>query len=170
MKSALNILLLVFIFLSGPLFIRTPYLTIGFIVGYFFTEVFNVFLKWVFKQPRPNTDLEFFKTSLKMKKNDPFFISQYCGMPSGHAQLAGFALVYVFLCTHSWWIWSFMVGLTSVTCIQRVTTQAHSVLQVLVGLVIGMITGLLAYKVMVLFLKLRNPQGVFPKSSPFGSI
>jgi membrane-associated phospholipid phosphatase len=170
MKYSLDFLLIVLLFLSGPLFIRKPYLTIGFIVGMFFTEFFNVFLKWVFKQPRPNTDLEFFKTSLKIKKNDPFFISRYCGMPSGHAQLAGFALVYIFLSTHSWWIWSLMAGLTAATCIQRVATQAHSVLQVLIGLFIGMVSGLFAYKVMVLFLKLRNPQGVFPKSSPFGSI
>jgi membrane-associated phospholipid phosphatase len=162
--------LLLLIFLSGPLLIRRPYLSIGFMLGYLCNVVLNLFLKWIFKQPRPNADLEFFKTSLKIHKNNPFFISHNCGMPSGHAQLAGFAMIYVILSTHSWWIWSFMIILTAVTCVQRVITQLHSVLQVLVGLVIGMITGLLGYIVITRFLKLASPQGVFPKSSPLGSI
>jgi membrane-associated phospholipid phosphatase len=157
-------LLLLLMFLSGPFLIKRPYLSIGFVFGYLCNIVFNLFLKWVFKQPRPNTDLEFFKTGLKIYKNDPVFISRYCGMPSGHAQLAGFALVYVILSTHSWWIWSFMIMLTVITCIQRVATNVHTTLQVLVGLVIGMITGLLAYNMMVRFLKLNSPQKVVPKS------
>ncbi len=165
-----SVLLLLIIFLSGPLLIKRPYLSLGFVLGYFCNVVINLFLKWVFKQPRPNADLEFFKTSLKIYKNNPFFISQYCGMPSGHAQLAGFAMIYVILSTHSWWIWSFMIILTLITCIQRVVNNVHTILQVLVGLFIGMITGLLAYIVITRFLKFASPQGVFPKSSPFGSI
>ena len=172
MNSILDFLLLVAVFLSGPLFIRKFYSLAGFFVGYVFNVLLNIFLKWVFLQPRPNSDLEFFKTSLKISsnRNNPYFISKHCGMPSGHAQTAGFSLVYVILSTHSWWIWSFMILLTIITCVQRIMTNMHSLLQVLVGLFIGMTMGLLFYILITRVLKLASPQGVFPKSWPFGSI
>jgi membrane-associated phospholipid phosphatase len=125
-----------------------------------------LFLKWMCLQPRPNTDLAYFKVLLSREKNrtNPFFIMSHCGMPSGHAQFAGFALVYVILSTHSWWVWTFMSLLTLVTGVQRVVTQCHSVLQVLVGLFVGMVWGWFCYTTMMRFLKRASVQGVLPKS------
>lgn len=150
-----DILLLLLILLIGPIFIRRPYLSIGFAGGYILTALLNIFLKWIIQQPRPYIDLEYFKTVLKNNKNNPFFIARHCGMPSGHAQLSGFALIYIVLSTHSWWIWGIMTLTTIGICIQRVATKAHTILQVLVGLFIGMGCGMAAYNVMVRFLKLK---------------
>lgn len=155
MTPVVDILLLLIVLVIGPLFIKRTYLSVGFVVGYICTALLNIFLKWMIQQPRPNVDLEYFKVLLNTHKNNPFFIAKYCGMPSGHAQLAGFSLVYVVLSTHSWWIWVIMTLATIGICIQRVVTQAHTLLQVLVGLLIGMGCGLAAYNVMVRFLKLK---------------
>ncbi len=157
------LLLLVTLFM-GPLFIRKHYLSIGYILGYFMTILINLFLKWVFLQPRPLADLEQFKTSLKLHKNDPIFVMNHCGMPSGHAQLAGFALSYIILATHSWLIWAFVTLFTIGVCIQRVATRVHTVLQVLVGICIGMAIGILCYMVITRFLKLASVQKVVPNN------
>lgn len=154
MNLLVSRLLLIVTILMGPLFIRMHYLSIGYIVGTITNILLNIFLKWVFLQPRPSADMEYFNTSLKLHKNDPIFIMSHCGMPSGHAQLAGFALTYIILSTHSWWIWAFVTIFTMGVCIQRVVTNAHTILQVLVGLCIGMAMGVVFYNIMVRFLKL----------------
>jgi membrane-associated phospholipid phosphatase len=160
--------LLALIFFTGSLFLLSQHLyhLVGFVVGYLGCFLINLALKRVWLQPRPSTDLAFFKVSLSREKNrnNPVWIMNYCGMPSGHAQFAGFALVYVILSTHSWSIWSFMALLTMVTCVHRVVTQAHTVLQVMVGLLIGMVWGWICYTTMMRFLKRASVQGVLPKS------
>jgi membrane-associated phospholipid phosphatase len=161
-------LLLVVIFFTGSLFLlsRHMYHLVGFLLGYVGCFLINLFLKWMFLQPRPSTDLAFFKVSVSREKNrnNPIWIMNYCAMPSGHAQFAGFALVYVILSTHSWRVWTFMTLLTLVTCVQRIVTQAHTLLQVLVGLLIGMVWGWICYATMMRFLKRASVQGVLPKS------
>lgn len=142
----------------------------GYVCGLAINIVLNIFFKWLFCQPRPNADITWFKTAINIHKNNVMFISTHCGMPSGHAQMSGFALSYIILSTHSWWLWGIITLLVIGICVQRIVTKAHTPLQVLVGLSIGMILGVVAYSVMVRFLKLKYPQGVFPKSCPFGSI
>lgn len=168
MNVLISRLLLVVIVLTGPLFLvpRHVYHLVGFFVGCVTCTLLNLFLKWGCLQPRPNTDLEFFKLNMSREKNrnNPFFIANYCGMPSGHAQLAGFAMVYVILSTHSWKIWTFMTVLTIAICVQRIVTEAHTLLQVLVGLLVGMIWGWICYTTMMRFLKRDSVQGVLPKS------
>jgi membrane-associated phospholipid phosphatase len=156
--------------LIGGFFINRCYLGAGYFLGFVINIILNVFLKWVFCQPRPNTDISWFKTALSINKNNAIFIATHCGMPSGHAQMSGFALSYIILSTHAWWMWAFITLLTIAICLQRIITNVHTPLQILVGLFVGMTFGWLCYIVMVRFLKLKYPQGVFPKSCPFGSI
>jgi membrane-associated phospholipid phosphatase len=160
-------LLLLFIFVTGPMFLhRHVYHMGGFLFGWVGCYLLNLFLKWFCLQPRPSTDLAFFKLSLNREKNrnNPIWIMNYCGMPSGHAQFAGFALVYVILSTSSWWVWAFMLLLSIITCVQRVLTQAHTLLQVMVGLLVGMVWGWISYTTMMRVLKRASVQGVLPKS------
>jgi len=154
----------------GLFFINRFYLGVGYVAGFAVNIALNIFLKWIFCQPRPNADLAWFKTALNIHKNNISFITRHCGMPSGHAQMAGFALSYIILSTHYWWMWAIITTLAIGICMQRIITNVHSPLQILIGLCLGMILGVLCYSLMVRFLKLKYPQGVFPKSSPFGSI
>lgn len=173
MNVFLSRLLMLLVVLTGPVFLnRHFYRLVAFFVGALCCVVLNVLLKRLCLAPRPNSDDAFFRVTMSMEKNrnDPWFIARHCGMPSGHAQLAGFALVYVVLSTHQWGIWATMAALTIVTCVQRVVTQAHSVLQVLVGLLVGMVLGWVFYDMTTRALKRFSVQGVFPKSWPFGSI
>ncbi len=168
MNLIVSRLLLLFIFLTGPLFLahRHVHHWMGFLVGWVGCYLINLALKRMWLQPRPSTDLAFFKVSLSREKNrnNPFWVMNYCGMPSGHAQFAGFALVYVMLSSPSWWVGSFLTGLTVVTCVQRVVSQAHTVLQVMVGLLVGMVWGWICYTTMMRVLKRASVQGVLPKS------
>jgi membrane-associated phospholipid phosphatase len=92
------------------------------------------------------------------------------GMPSGHAQYSGFTLVYVLLVSHSLWAWSSVMFGAIWVCGQRVISTDHSILQVAVGLFIGSVLAIIAYKLTMWFLKFKYPQMVLPKSWPFGSI
>ena len=154
----------------GLFFINRFYLGIAYVLFFAMNIYFNIFLKWIFCQPRPNADISWFKTAIKIKKNNLYFISKHCGMPSGHAQMAGFAFSYIIMSTHSLWMWFIITLLSIIICSQRIITNVHTPFQVLIGLSFGMIFGFICYNLVTLFLKLKYPQGVFPKRSPFGSI
>lgn len=172
-QELLSFLLLVALLLSGPVFLhRHFYRLVGFVLGVFGNAGLNLALKRLLLEPRPNADDAFFRVSMSMEKNrnNPWFVARHCGMPSGHAQLAGFVLVYVVLSTHQWAIWAFMAALTVTTCVQRVVSGGHTWLQVGVGLCVGMALGKSVYEIITRVLKRFSVQGVKPNSWPFGSI
>ena len=154
-------------FVTFFMLLGKPYLLLGYVSGIIINVILNIILKRWIAEPRPiNNDAQF-QILMKNHKNVQ---TEMFGMPSGHAQLSGFTFVYILLSTHTWWIHLLFGIYVIAVCIQRVITHAHSVLQVCVGLSIGVITAYGIYNVVVYFIKLWYPQGVEPNNSPFGSI
>lgn len=144
-----------------------PYLLIGYITGVGINVGLNIVLKRWIAEPRPCVNNEQFKILMKHPSTVP---TEMFGMPSGHAQLFAFSLLYVVLSTHQWYIYTIYSLAFVASCIQRVWTRAHTIVQVVVGSAIGVILAYGIYRVVVSLIKLRYPQGVEPNNSPFGSI
>lgn len=93
--------------------------------------VLNVTLKTVIKQPRPDANV--FRDSE----------TQRYGMPSGHMQIfwAVATVYWLSMRIHPVWEWLGIGGLMAVSAAERWVTRKHSVVQLVVGAVIGTLTG-----------------------------
>jgi membrane-associated phospholipid phosphatase len=109
----------------------------------------NLFLKSIIQQPRPSIDS---KTFNLMMKNKERYIYKHgvpydiFGMPSGHSQSVLLSTVFIYLSLHDVKIAFLYLIITLITLIQRVIDNHHTILQVIIGSIIGCILGYLAYK------------------------
>ena len=114
-----------------------------FLYGYIFNIVVNALLKWFIKEPRPTNDWKILQLGITHNKRVGF--DKY-GMPSGHAQHCGFMLAFTTLVLESPLVTG-LYSILSLICIyQRYLYQNHTVLQVIVGFVIGLGIGYLFYE------------------------
>jgi membrane-associated phospholipid phosphatase len=116
-----------------------------YIIGYIFNYSLNSFLKLIFKQPRPDENMKLFE--LEMNKRDYLDWREYqrFGMPSGHAQETAYSLIYIILVLQNTKITILFLIITLFTIFQRIYTKRHSIIQVSVGTIIGLLTGYLFY-------------------------
>ena len=114
-----------------------------FFYGYVFNLVVNSLLKWVLKEPRPTNDLKILQLGVTHTKRIGF--DKY-GMPSGHAQHCGFILAFVTLVLNSPLVTGSFSILSLICLYQRYLYQNHTLLQVIVGFVVGLSIGYLFYE------------------------
>jgi membrane-associated phospholipid phosphatase len=117
--------------------------------GFLLNYLLNITLKGFLKQPRPDSHVALLNI---MKQEGRYVDPQMYGMPSGHAQESFFSLFYVFWLlknkenkTKQQWLGVFGL-LCLITVFQRVMTKKHSVMQIMVGSIIGGMVGTLFYK------------------------
>ncbi len=111
-------------------------------IGFVLNFILNTLLKGIIKEPRPSTNKEIIAIMDQAGKYIPF--DNY-GMPSGHAQMAFFSVAYLYMVTKNVKVLLLSSAIAIITILQRVYTGRHSVLQILVGGVIGSIVGYLFY-------------------------
>ena len=117
-------------------------------IGFVMNGIVNSALKAIIKQPRPDIDETTFKLALKHGKRvinrngHPYGIF---GMPSGHSGSCLFSSVFVFLVLRDYKILCGCLLLSILTMAQRVSYNHHTIAQVLVGAIIGLIFGHLIY-------------------------
>ncbi len=97
--------------------------------------VLNVGLKKWLKHPRPDANI--FADSETQKY----------GMPSGHMQIyaAVSAFYWLSMRIHPAWEWIGIGGLMAISAAERYVTRKHSVIQLVVGAIIGTVTGWATY-------------------------
>ena len=66
-------------------------------------------------------------------------------MPSGHAQAAFFSTVFIYLSLRQNNLLFIYIPLTLLTCYQRIKFEYHSILQIIVGSIIGSIYSYFIY-------------------------
>lgn len=94
----------------------------------------NSVLKVLIKEKRPNPMARF-------KKH-----VSYWGMPSGHAQSAGYCMAF-FYYTRMSDLWYAVCGaLAAITLWQRYASNAHTAKQLVVGVVVGVLVGVFAQR------------------------
>jgi membrane-associated phospholipid phosphatase len=119
-----------------------------YIVGLFVNTILNLLIKAIIQQPRPSEYTENFHLALTHGKrflfNDgiPFNIF---GMPSGHAQASFFSVVFVFLSTKQYNLLYFYTLFSLLIIIQRVYFNYHTILQVMVGAIVGSVFAYFVY-------------------------
>lgn len=108
---------------------------------YLLLYIFNYFIIGILQKslrdPRPRDGKKFMK--------DEFHNSEAYGMPSGHSQTVFFSLVFFFMVTRSIPLLLIMLFIAMCTIFQRVLYRKHTILQVIVGAIIGIILGYSSY-------------------------
>jgi len=109
--------------------------------GFFINVLLNLVLKKLIQQPRPREDIHvpnIIPTNGKRYGYDVY------GMPSGHAQTVFYSITFTYLVlTNKFrdfkWSWTLLLFLLIglITLFQRVLYKNHTILQVLVGSLIG---------------------------------
>jgi undecaprenyl-diphosphatase len=115
-----------------------------YIFGFLFNTLLNIILKLLIRQPRPSEDKYLFNI-LKNVNNVKMIDFDKYGMPSGHAQYAFYSTVFIYLALKDIKITAIYLIIALITCFQRVYFKNHTIMQVIVGMMIGSILGYLFY-------------------------
>lgn len=112
----------------------------GYLVFTGINSIMNIVLKTTFQETRPPGGIPLYDGEEEKYKNE----NKY-GMPSGHTQSVFFALTYLYLVKHS--IYSFLLELcvAMITCYQRWKYRRHTISQIIVGSLIGILFGGLSF-------------------------
>jgi membrane-associated phospholipid phosphatase len=94
--------------------------------------------------PRPMSEEDRKIFELAKDKGKIFPFNTY-GMPSGHMQYCMFSLVFISYTLQSPWISLFYLIISVITMYHRVEYKYHTILQVIVGSIIGILVGYVTY-------------------------
>ena len=134
-----------------------------YLIGYFINLLLNLFLKLLVKQSRPSVDKKEFELALKYAKNNDYLNSisyDVFGMPSGHAQTVLYSGSFIFfvmknaVINMNISIFMFYACIILITLIQRVQYKFHTINQVIVGGIIGVVFAYIVY-----YMAFRNKKG-----------
>lgn len=125
------------VFLSN----RCTYLKF-FIYGYAGTFILNMVLKQLIQEPRPSKDMKTLEIAIKNGQRIGF---DKFGMPSGHAQTCGFCLAFMAMVFKSPYITMLYTIISIITMYQRYKYKNHTIMQLIIGFFIGIVTGLFVY-------------------------
>lgn len=120
--------------------LKQPKYLSGYLVFTGMNHLLNGILKTTFQEVRPSGGILLYEGEDELYKND----NKY-GMPSGHTQSVFFALTYLYLVKHS--IYSFLLELcvAMITCYQRWKYRRHTISQILIGSLLGILFGGLSF-------------------------
>ena len=114
-----------------------------FILGATINIALNFFLKGVFKEPRPTGNQQIIQLAINNGKR---MGSQVYGMPSGHAQSAFYCATFIFLSLKNWKITACYVIFSLLICYQRYIYKEHTLWQLFVGSLVGVVMSYIAFK------------------------
>jgi membrane-associated phospholipid phosphatase len=115
---------------------------VAFYVFFIFIDILlNELLKGVIQQPRPLG----YKSNNEVYYNMNYKGIHKFGMPSGHAESTAFSLTYIGLVTKSPLLIILELGIGCIVLYQRWTTRKHTIMQLVVGSIIGCILGIGCY-------------------------
>jgi membrane-associated phospholipid phosphatase len=123
------------VYVSYRLFYRKSYLFAFWICLALNTQFVRLLKNWI-KEPRPNADFR-----------ERFMVHSKYGMPSGHAQLYSYAMTYYWFTQKPASIHEMLVLLFfyCITVAERYMNNKHSISQLVVGTVLGVLTGYISY-------------------------
>lgn len=119
--------------------LKQPKYLSGYLVFTGINYILNGVFKTTFKEARPSGGIPLYHGE------NEYYIRDKYGMPSGHTQSVFFALTYLYLVKHS--IYSLIIELcvAMITCYQRWKYRRHTISQIIVGSLIGILFGGLSF-------------------------
>jgi len=121
----------------------TKYLSF-FVVGFIFNNILNIVLKLLIKEPRPTTDQKAIEIGVVNGARIGF---DKFGMPSGHAQNCGYCLVFIIMTLNNPFITTLYLVVSVISLFQRYLNNNHTILQLIIGLIVGTFFGCLTYNI-----------------------
>jgi membrane-associated phospholipid phosphatase len=109
-------------------------------IGLFVNAILNLVLKGIIKQPRPSEDLKQFNLALSHGKRFLFkdgVPHDMFGMPSGHSESSLFSTTFIYLSLRKKNILYTYLFVSILTMAQRVAYNHHTIMQVIVGAIVG---------------------------------
>ena len=147
----INILFIDYIGLYGPLILifisifvlqnKTKYLIV-YLIGLILNSILNAILKYAIKEHRLSKDYRILEIAIA--NGERFGYDMY-GMPSGHAQNCAYNLAFITLVLNNPFITGLYLVITFISMYQRCKYMNHTILQVIVGFIVGLIFGYLVY-------------------------
>lgn len=131
------------------------------LVGTGINHLLNAGLKQMFRDQRPSPRYHYISTSDFVEKTTHVHelgLQEY-GMPSGHAQHVWFFTSFIYYFVEQPYATLFFTCISVITCMQRVIYKNHTLLQVIIGGVVGILFGYLWHVI------LSNPLLCNPLSS-----
>jgi membrane-associated phospholipid phosphatase len=122
---------------------KTTYLRF-FIFGFILNNILNILLKLCIKEPRPSNDKKYIEIAIYNEERVSF--DKY-GMPSGHAQNCAYCLAFITMVYNSPIITAIYFIVSCLSMYQRYSFNNHTMLQLLVGFVIGLFMGYILYTI-----------------------
>lgn len=119
-----------------------------YLFGIFLNSILNLVLKGIIKEPRPLEDPKLFNIALKHSVRFKFingYPHDIFGMPSGHAESAFFSTVFIYLALKDIKITLIYFFISLLIIYERVLLKDHSILQVIVGSLVGILFGSFIY-------------------------
>ena len=113
-----------------------------FVSGFILNNILNIMLKLFIKEPRPSNDQKAIEIAVT---NDIRVGFDKFGMPSGHAQNAGYCLLFIIMTINHHFIITIYIIITIISLLQRYLYNNHSILQLVIGFLIGSGFGYLTY-------------------------
>ncbi len=133
------------LFVSSVYLLRKKQIYLNYFVsGFILNNGLNILLKLVFKEPRPSGDQKAIEIGVANGARISF---DKFGMPSGHAQNCAFCLAYITLVLNSPLISGIYALVSLISVSQRYIFNNHSISQLIIGLLVGLSTGWLFYKI-----------------------
>ena len=136
---------IILIIYSVYLLWNKPNLFFYYTVGVFINAILNLIIKGIIQEPRPSEDLKTFELALKNGERfvfkDGIIPHDIFGMPSGHSQSSLFSAIFIFLSLRKLNIFGFYLLISFIVMAQRVAFDYHTIRQVIVGAIVGMLYG-----------------------------
>ena len=122
------------------LLLNKSILLVYYIFGFVINLFINMIIKHLIKEPRPTHKYEKnFNERVKTFSADKY------GMPSGHSQTIFYSFMFIHKSFNNIYLSLFYLLICANTLYQRINSGYHSINQVLVGSIIGLIVGYIAY-------------------------
>jgi membrane-associated phospholipid phosphatase len=113
-----------------------------FVSGFILNNILNIVLKLFIKESRPSNDQKIIEIAINNGARVGF---DKFGMPSGHAQNCGYCLIFIMTSINNLFITTLYMAITLISLSQRYLYNNHTILQLLIGLLIGSGFGYLTY-------------------------
>jgi membrane-associated phospholipid phosphatase len=127
---------------------KVSYSLIGIVITWqICSHILNITIKNILKYPRPDSGKDPIFSTLVPSVSNFLTIHKNFGMPSGHAQSVLSELTFLILYFKNPFITSISGIQTIITIWQRYITRRHSPIQLFFGGVLGVIIGIVFYKI-----------------------
>jgi membrane-associated phospholipid phosphatase len=115
-----------------------------FVFGFILNNILIVILKLAIKEPRPTEEQKAIEIGIVNGARISF---DKFGMPSGHAQNCSFCLAFITMVLNNPYITGLYTIITFNSLFQRYLYNNHTILQLIVGSIVGTIFGYIIYTI-----------------------